>query len=351
MQYFVLKSGFEILDVCRAYGLAQVLHALARGTAAPVISDAGQGFVIEMDPPPASMDPSGSDEWQAVFSLNTWEHVFLTYKAKWTEQRDKVGVAFERRLKELLDKDAGDLAVNFDGPCTLPGALEPGAFKGLKGLTARDYAEGPTSADELNWALACLGAVVAQRYRPQRVTGGKREFYVTLPVPEKVRFSDFHAVRQLVYDKEVSYHGVRGAVAHFSVLLADAVRDKAAGNPHFPLRFSGVLYFSMFRSGNQYKPAIGGAFQTGKLIAMALSGRSAVADVFKTWDYLFRRGATTGAEDLADAATELIMAPSLDSYFRHARVFLRYIVDSNKKVKSENLYTEQGLMEVMNYVV
>ena len=349
MRYAVLKSGFEIFDTCRAYGLAELLHCLRRGEAAPIIQDTGQAYLIEVEAPDSAPDLATSEEWLAVMEQSAWQQVFLTYKAKWAEQRDKVRRAVEQQWQTILRQSVAGLSADFGGPCTLPGPLDPAAFKGLKGLTATAYSEAATAADEMNWALACLGAAVAQRYRPQKVTGAKWEYYVTLPIPDLVRFSDFQAIRELVYQQGLNYHGLRNAVAHFSVLLADAVRQRAAGNPLLPLRFSGVLYFSLFPSGNQYKPAAGGIFQVGGLMELALSGRPSVAEAFATWNYLFRRGSHQGSEDLAEAITDLVMAPSLESYYDHARVFLRYVMKSRKGVKDDDLYTEDALREVMNY--
>jgi hypothetical protein len=349
MRSIVLKSGFEIFDTCRAYGLAQLLHCLTRGVVAPVIRDAGQAFVVELQPAAAFSDLAKSEEWHAVLGQEAWQQVFLTYKARWTEQREKVRAVIEKKLQTILTDSRGGLSAELDGPCTLPGPLEPGAFKGLKGVTTTAYNEAATAVDEINWALACVGAVVAQRYRAQKVTGGKWEYYVTLPIPDLVRFSDFHAVRELVYGQGLAYRGLRNAVAHFSVLLAEAIRQRASGNPSLPLRFSGVLYFSLFPSRSQYKPAAGGVFQVGRLMDLALSGRPAVAEAFATWNYVFRRGSVQGGEDLAEAITEFVMAPSLESYYRHARVFLRYVTDRRKGVKQDNLYTEDALREVMNY--
>lgn len=351
MQYFVTKSGLDRFDACRAYGMAELLHALTRGRLSPTIADVGGAFLLTLPSNPSARDVSESEEWHAVFALPTWAQVFLTYKGGWSDQRDKVRAALEKNVTAILAKGAVGLAVDLGGDCTLPGAMDPTVFKGLKGLTrGSSFEETQTGADEMNWALGCLGAAVAQCYRRQRIAGNKWEYYVTLPVPEQVRYSDFHAIRGLVYQKGLRYVGVRNASAHFSLRLADAIRQKAAGNPSFPLRFSTVAYFSLFRSGQQFKPSLGGALHVAPLICMALEEPALAAEVFSTWDYLFRRGSRQGAEDLAAAVTELIMAPSVESYYCHARVLLRYIVDRNKGVKRENLYTETALREVLKYV-
>lgn len=348
MEYVLFKSGLTNFDAARAYGLAQLLQAISAGKTSPKILDQGQLFILSMPGTLKFTDWTKSDLWQAVFAENNWQRVFLTYKAAWNIQRDKVKKSLESEAEQLLEKaETGGLVVEFDGE-SLPGPLDPVGFKGLKGLTAGNYTEGQTLVDEINWALGCLGAVVAQRYKVQKAFGNKWEYYVTLPVPEEVLFSDFHQVRQLVYEKGLAYSGVRNAAAHFTLLLARAVREKAQGNPRFPARFSSVIYFSLFQSGQQFKPSVGGAVNPNRLMELALSRPDVASEVFDTWDYLFRRGSAQGNEDLAQAITELLMIPSLETYYRHARIFNRYIV--NKGVKSENLYTVRALEEVMNYV-
>jgi hypothetical protein len=346
-----MKSGLEIFDTCRAYGLAQLLRAVAQGTSVPTITDWGIRFSINIPSQIKATAFEDFDEWKAIFSGDNWQRVFLTYKRAWSSQRDKVKKSLERRVTEILVKAETDgLTVGFEGKFVLPGPLDPVGFKGLKGMTAGSYSEGQTTVDELNWALGCLGAAVAQRYKIQKAVGNKWEYFVTVPVPEEVRFSDFHKVRQIVYDKGLAYNGVRNAAAHFSLLLAYAIREKGQGNPHFPARFSNVFYFSLFQSGQQFKPSVGGVVNVGRLIEIALSRPDAALEMFKTWDYLFRRGSAQGNEDLAQAITELVMVPSLETYYRHARIFNRYVVDRNKGVKRENLYTERALEEVMHYV-
>ncbi|MCI0621546.1 MAG: hypothetical protein L0387_07735 [Acidobacteria bacterium] len=351
MEYVVVKSGLEIFDTARAYGLAQLLQVLAQGKASPTIADRGGIFLLSLPTAPSLAALKTSDLWRAVFGDNNWQRVFLTYKKAWSLQRDKVRNSLEGRAAQILvEAERNGLTVGFDGKYALPGPLDPVGFKGLKGLTASSYSEGQTTVDELNWALGCVGGAVSQRYKIQKAVGNKWEYYATIPVPGEVRFNDFHEVRQLVYDKGLSYNGVRNAAAHFSLLLADAIREKSQGNPYFPVRFSTVHYFLLFQSGQQFKPSIGGAVNVSKLVEIALSHPHASLEMFKTWDYLFRRGSTQGGEDLGLAITELVMTPSLETFYHHARIFNRYIVDRNKGVRQEHLYSERALEEVMRYV-
>jgi hypothetical protein len=290
-----------------------------------------------------------SQQWDGILNEDNWQRVFLTYKAAWKTQRGKVRKALEKSSTEILDRAKRNaLSVDFTGACALPGPLDPVGFKGLKGLTGGSYSEGQTKVDELNWALGCLGGAIGQRYKIQKALGNKWEYLVSLPAPEEVRFTNFLKIRESVYGKGLKYTSARNAAAHFSVLLADRVRYYAA-NQDSPVRFSAVMYFSLFQSGQQFKPSTGGLVSLSGLTNIALDHPDEAFEMFKAWDYLFRRGSAQGNEDLAEAITELVMAPSLETYYRHARIFNRYIVDTNKGVKQENLYTQGALKEVMRY--
>jgi hypothetical protein len=351
MQFFVMKSGLEVFDTCRAYGLAQLICSAAGDDHSVTIVDMGGAFSITLPVNLQLPNLSRSDSWRALFTENNWQFIFLTYKAAWSRQREQIRQALQKRLGDILSTAAeSGLVADFTGNATLPGPLDPIAFKGLKGARADDYVEYQTSADEENWALGCLGAAVAQQYKAQRVGGKKWEYYVTLPVPAALSFRVFLEVRELARKESLSYVGVRNAAAHSAVLIADAVREKAQGNPAFPATFNKVLYFSMFRSGQQFKPASGGTAAIASLIRYALCDPADAYEMFQTWRYLFRRGSTRGSEDLAEAITELVLAPSTESYYRHARVFSRYIANRQKGVKHEHLYSERGLTTVFKYV-
>lgn len=351
MEFYITKSGLETFDVCRAYGLAQLLQILAAGKAAPRISNRGGAFLITMSVAPGAKDFKTSDQWVALFANDAWQRVFLTYKVAWKEQSVKVKRSLEKNAFAVIQEAQNNgLPVAFGSGFSLPGPLDPVGFKGLKGLTGGSYAEDQTEIDEFNWALGCLGAVVAQRYKIQKAQGNKWDYFVTLPVPSEVRFANFLKIRDVVYSTGLKYTGVRNAAAHFTLLLADVVGKLAEGNPAFPVRFSHLLYFSLFQSGRQFKPSTGGVANLSKLIDMGLQRPAETGAMFNTWNYLFRRGSARGNEDLAEAITELVMAPSIDTYYRHARIFNRYIVDTNKGVKHENLYTPEALKEVMQYV-
>lgn len=357
MPYFVPKTGLEIFDLCRAYGLAVLLDYASPEGETPVINEAGSLYLIEHE----TVDVLKSrllenPAWHSLFEESpddrTWSRIFLTDKQNWSEK--------VKRVKDILSEDTGKVIKNFQDPTNLPeissnkgetlsGPLDPSAFKGLRGRTRGDYTEGQTKVDSHNWALACLGGAVSGRYKVQKAQGNKWDYFVIFPVPLRIELNNFREIRSRTYAIGLKYLSIQNAAAHFSVILAEKMREMAAAKSQFTDRFSGVLYFSMFQSGQQYKPSTGGNLSLYPLMELALSGRNGASKVFEVWNYLFRKGSVQGCEDIAEAITQFIMAPSLESYEKHVKVFLKYI-SKPREIKSANLYDDKTLKEVIAYV-
>jgi|Deesub1362A_J573_1020465.scaffolds.fasta_scaffold02794_5 hypothetical protein len=356
MNFFIYKTGLEIFDLCRAYGLAMLLDCASPEEEVPIISNVGSMYRIEHDTTNFSQNNLHSNiKWYSLFEESTddrtWSRIFLTDKQKWVKKTQKV--------KDILTENADTIIRNFqnggrlpeissDKGETLSGPLDPSAFKGLRGKTGGDYSEKQTKVDSYNWALACLGAAVSGRYRAQS-QGGKWDYFVVFPVPERVSMDNFREIRSSIYTIGLKYLSVQNAAAHFSVVLAEKVYTMATSKSKFADRFSGVFFFSMFQSGQQYKPSSGGNLSLYPLMELALSGRRSVSRMFEVWNYLFRKGSVQGCEDMAEAITQFIMNPSLETYEKHMKVFLRYILKP-KEVKFANMYDDETLKEVIAYV-
>jgi len=65
-------------------------------------------------------------------------------------------------------------------------------------------------------------------------------------------------------------------------------------------------------------------------------------------DYCFRLGSTKGAEDLALAATELVMRWDLDAYDRLVRILVKY--QAQGRIKGDHLPETRTVKEVMSHV-
>ncbi|MDI6698486.1 MAG: hypothetical protein QME85_06060 [Candidatus Saccharicenans sp.] len=356
MPYFVAKTGLEIFDLCRAYGLAALLDRASPEENIPVIYEAGSFYKVEH--PSDGLNKNyliNNTGWYQLFvnepGVGVWNSLFLTDKNNWPKKVE--------RVKKILSDNFDKIISEFQNPSFLPkissnkgetlsGPLDPSAFKGLRGKTRGDYCEAQTKVDSQNWALAYLGGAIAGRYKIQKAQGNKWNYFVMFPVPERIEFNNFRDIKEKTYTIGLKYISVQNAAAHFSVCLAQKMRELTSSRSQFSDRFSGVFYFSMIQSGQQFKPFSGGNLSLHSLMELAYSGNPDVEKVFEVWNYLFRKGSVQGCEDLGVAITDFIMHPTLETYEKHARLFLRYMIRG--EVKSKNFYTEEILREVINYV-
>ncbi|MCX8126425.1 MAG: hypothetical protein N3E40_04750 [Dehalococcoidia bacterium] len=355
MQFWIMKSGLPVLDAVRAYGLAVLLASADESqVSSPRINDAGHMYLLELESGSLKRKRLLQNlEWQSYFSIPdkatslgpSWSFVFVTTKGAAAKTKNVASV------RNVLENDFDDivsqsqktgLLPRFSGE-TLPGGLEPSAFKGSKSVTRTRYEEAQTELDRWNWALACLGGSLALRYIWQ-----DRKIFALCPLPESIEYRSFREIRNVTFGKGLRYHSLQAAAAHYSVVLAEAIRSRRAVHVDFSDRYSDIVYFSLFLTGNQWKPSGAGRVSLHKLLDMAFKDEVSSAKVFAVWDYLFRRGSVRGSEDLAEAITSLVIDPSLGNFERHNRILLSYI--GKKEVKMSNLYDSQSLEEVICYV-
>lgn len=356
MIYYVAKTGMEIFDLCRAYGLATMLDAVSPEEIRTVIRDSGSFYLIEQTGEKLLPELLNESKWSQLFDKDfrqrVWNQVFLTYKEKWYQMVMKVKGTlnnnFDNIVKMAKSPNYFPIISTSSGE-TLSGPLDPSVFKGLRGRTRGDYSEGQTKVDKESWALACLGGAISGRYKVQRGQGNKWDYFVIFPAPDRVDLDNFRKIRETTAAVSLKYLSAQNAAAHFSVVLAQKMREMVArSQSQFFDKYSGLLYFSMVQTGQQFKPSTGGRLSLYPLMQLAYSGKQEIEDLFNVWNYIFKRGSVQGCEDLGLSLTEFIMHPNLDSYERHARILLRYILKG--EIKSINVYTEKCIKEVIEYV-
>ncbi len=274
MPFFISKSGLEIFDLCRAYGLAMLLDYASPEGETPVINDGGSFYLIEHETEKVTKERLlKNSAWHSLFEESpddrTWSRIFLTDKQNWTKKVKKV--------KDILSKDAEKIITDFQSPANLPeissdkgetlsGPLDPSAFKGLRGRTRGDYSEGQTKVDSYNWALACLGGAISGRYKIQKAQGNKWDYFVIFPVPQRVELNNFREIRKSTYTIGLKYLSIQNAAAHFALILAEKMMEMASSQLQFTDRISGIFYFSMVGTTRQSKkPLTGGNLAVNSL--------------------------------------------------------------------------------------
>jgi hypothetical protein len=349
VQFFVTKTGLDAFDTARAWGLAVLLNVLTQDEVR--LQDASWAFILEPKGCiPQNAQLTGLGNWGTLFaSVDVqWDGVFVTQRGRQGAKKDQVRQILETQLHSLLsDLQRPDNLVEIGSGENVPGGLEPAAFKGLRHVTKASYREDQLKVSEGHWALSCLGMATCGTYRFSREAGQYR-WLVLLPVPQNVHFNYFRDVQALMRPSGLRYIGVQNAAAHYSVQLAEQLRRRAAAQGSLQDRFSAILYFTLFGTGQQVKPSQGNQLNLTPLMDAIQEDPHGTEAMLKWLDYCFRLGATRGAEELALAVTELVMRWDLDAYEKLVRVFVRFI--ARNQVRYDNLPYERTLLGVMKNV-
>jgi hypothetical protein len=344
MPYYITKTGLDTFDAARAWGLAVVVNVLTEDEV--VLRNEDWAFIVEPPMPVPNSTIANSLAWRTLIFEQGWQRVFMTAKGAWSGKRDQAKQSVEQQISSLLGnlKNPANAVALGTGE-SLPGGLEPSGFKGLRHATRAKYQEDQLNVPKDHWALACLGMATCGTYRDAGVKErkskkrevGQANWLVLLPVPQEVRFSYFRDVQELFRLPGLKYHGIQNAAAHYAVQLAERLRSRAAAQGSLQDRYAAVLYFRLFGAGQQTqqtKPAQGNQLRLEPLMEAIAQDPHGTQPMLEWLDYCFRLGSTKGAEDLALAATELVMRWDLDAYDRLVRVAIRIL--GRKQVQDKN---------------
>lgn len=365
MVYYITKTGLDAFDTARAWGLGVVLNFMT-GDDVQII-DQHWAYSINPNSSVRTTQSFSNPAWTNLFQGKSWKQVFVTSIGNWENKRDEVKKVIEQEINLLLDnlQDPKN-TVRFDRGESLPGGLDPSGFKGLRHATRAKYQEGQLKVPKDHWALACLGmATCGIYYRRTKSRRGQRpdEHLALLPVPYTVRFSHFRDVQELfTKGSDLQYHGVQNAAAHYAVQLAEHLRSRAAAKGSLQDCYSAVLYFTLMKPDKRtanWKPAQGNQLSLRPLMNAIKCDPHRTQFMLRWLDSCFRLGSTKGAEDLAFAATELVMRWDLDAYDRLVRVAVRILARQQVRKKNPRGFDAflwrtrkesiQSIVEVMNH--
>jgi len=365
MPYYITKTGLDAFDNARVWGLAVVLNVITSDEVQ--IEDTDWTFIVESTSPiPGAVSLLRNIAWGSVFTETeeNWQKVFMTAKSGRSTKRDRVRNILQRGINALftsLQNPAN--TVVFGTGESLPGGLDPTGFKGLRHITRAQYKEEQLKVLEDHWALACLGMATCGTYRYAR-EAGQSNWLVLLPIPQRTRFSYFRDVKTLFRLPGLMYHGVQNAAAHYAVQLAERLRRRAAAQGSLQDRYSAVFYFRLMKPDKptaNWKPAQGNQLRLEPLMEAIARDPHETQSMLEWLDYCFRLGSTKGAEELALAATELVMRWDLDAYDRLIRVAVRILGREQIRKKNQRNFDAflgsitnnsiQKTMEVMSYAV
>ncbi len=362
MLYYVTKTGLDAFDTARAWGIAIVLNTLTKDEVN--IRDVDWAYEVQpLSSVPANPSLSSNRAWVSIFAEDGWQRIFMTVRSGWQDRQDEVRQRLESKLSNVLSNLMNPSnTVAFGTGQSLPGGLDPAGFKGLRHITKARYGEGQLEVEENHWTLACLGMATCGTYRYSK-EAGQSNWLVLLPGPQEVRFNYFRDMQDLFRLRPgLRYHGVQNAAAHYAVQLAERLRRRAAAQRSLQDRFSSVLYFRLFGAGQQTKPAQGNQLRLEPLMEAIARDPHGSQAMLEWLDYCFRLGSTKGAEDLALAATELVMRWDTAAYDRLIRVSAHVIGHEQLRRRNprdfdrflratRNEAVFQEVMEVMSHAI
>jgi hypothetical protein len=377
-RYFITKTGFEMVDVCQTYGLAEVLeqaHLEQEGSSPdpPItIHDLGHAWVVEgpeiawdqtlcervctqlTAPLAASHEakPTGPDD-VAWFLGNGWRYVHYTKRDKAADEAkrlERIVGSIGPRLSEAASTTGGCA----DGSAKAPQNLDTLLGQGVRQTSrAAAYLEDGVKLSDERWALAALGAAAVGSFTWEKVKGSMKPAGSMVPVPASVRYDSHMSIRrEFRRDRQLCALTVTTKCAHFAIKLGLRLVEQRNVAPDWRQHYSAVLFQGIAPTGNQPKPSHGGLFPLELVNELVDADIAAAGDLFDRWDKLLQTaGMNKGMETLALTLTDFLMHPTLSNLERHWRTHLRFSLrEEGDKKRVRTLYPEAAMEGLMAHV-
>ncbi|MDI6916848.1 MAG: hypothetical protein QMC80_03535 [Thermoplasmatales archaeon] len=353
MQYYIVKSGMQMYDISRAYGLGYILNILSNCEA--IVKDFGYCYSVEVNTKP---NLSNVQKLSILIGGDLrWDRVFLTLKRAQREKKERelgdslTDKHFIKGLLEMFQEltEPRFLSSKSSSGETLLQSLEIGATKGLRELIRlRSYTEGTqVYIPKEDFVLSAIGHL---HFTIWRWSDDKAISILLSPGIEGVNIGGIGNLKDLKDKVEgaVGNHsaGVSVTLSNVAINLAKNIYEMKMGEQIFIPNFSSLVYGVMVGAGQQMKPYGGGIYPLDfpyKLIDSSIAG-----EIFDKWIEVFNKtNRRAGYEDLAISLSEFITCPSFDTFERYLKIHLRHFLTKDIK---PSIYEEKILEEIMQYV-
>ena len=362
-------------DVCHVYGVAELLRATWREVdrdEEPDIRITDLGPMWSVEAPDVDADetvaqgvaealttpvfapedrPEEGEPPPEWFISRGWNYLNITNRTGKDKKADALRDVLAAIVPSILEAArAGPLIVadtyRSGGKETIPQGLETAAAKGSRSASRSSYAEGGMQASAQYWALSSVGAMAVGTFLYARQGQGDT---AVVPLPANVSYGNNLEIRDVLRTRGLPCSAsTTAALAHYAVRLSHAAITRMGGGAG-PVAYSGIVYESMSRTGQQPKPAHGGLFPMEYLNAIAADDPAQALALCEVWDKVLVQGSFQGREMLALTLAEFLMHPSLSRLERHWRVHLRFSLrdksDSKRVGVSYDQTAMKGLME------
>jgi|YelNatPaOPRAMG01_1025707.scaffolds.fasta_scaffold58206_2 hypothetical protein len=340
------KTGFEMFDCFRAYGLAFLIGGL-ENNAIIHIYDQGPAYIVDVEGNiPKSPDPK-------IFEItegNAWSMVFQTFKERKDlkvkpPMEDVKDIAIQHYDKILDIHSRHDFIPNIgntvkDGR-TLYQSIDVSAAKGYREEKRSVYHEGSQlQVDKFSWCIASIGSAWFGVW-PRNLMRRDINFSVcSIPNPKKVLLITHREIHERI-EKQFCPISANTAIVHYSIKLVNAVFGK-----YDEADYDEVIFNVMQKTGQQPKPSGGGRYNLTLLkeLTKTMTGQ----ETLKIMDrYLLPVNPNVKGirQDVALALSDFLLHPTLDNFRRFESLYIHGKI-------SKELYSweKSQLEELLKYV-
>jgi len=357
MQYYVVKSGMQIYDLSRAYGLGLILEKLCGSSVK--VKDSNYCYSIEVTSNYNLKKVKGLAGLLPKEDDKKWGYIFLTLKGK--GKLDKIKnckklMVNKKLISSILYKSATIKQPEFSESKkekyeTLYQSLDLSATKGFREkIRGRMYHEGSQLYVPIeDFILSIIGHYNFTIWKWNK--DGQLILILFNPSVEGVQIGispDARDVAKIIDESLKTYRiGILPTLAYTAVSLAKEISRQKERR----VKFSNLFFGVMVGSGQQRKPYGGGIYPLDFLYRFIDSTEKS-GEIFDRWLDIFRltnNPKMAGYEELALYLSEFITYPSKETFDRYLRSHLR--ISLSKEVKPKlKLYENEIMQEVLKNV-
>jgi hypothetical protein len=360
MEYYVVKSGMQMYDLSKAYGLGLILQKLSDSIVN--VKDFGYYYLVDTKTE-YDFEKIKEEKIKNLAELlleesnKKWGYLFLTLKGE--RRVDKIKelkrlIINKKIISTILDKFKSIKQPEFfdskkEENETLYQSLDLGATKGfrekIKGLV---YHEGSQLyVPKEDFLLSVIGHLnfTIWKWKMEK-KAGQLIMILFNPSSEGIRIGispDARDITKGIDDFLITHKaGIFPTLSYAAVLLAKEISLQKERI----VKFSNLIFGIMVGSGQQRKPYGGGVYPLDFLHKIINSTEKAT-EIFEQWINVFKLTNQPGHEDLALYLSEFITYPSKDTLEKYLKAHLRIFLSREIKPK---LYEYDIIKEVIRNV-
>lgn len=338
-QFYVNKTGLELFDAIRAYGLGIMISGIRYEEPEVTIRDMGYAYILEVE----GELPKEPDEELFTGDEIKWRQIFRTFKvrkdAKKRHPKDDLEEIISQNFEKILEahKRADfipEIGKRVKEGRTLYQTLDVSAAKGFReekrGTT---YHEGSQlQVDKYSWAIAVLGAIhfVSWRESTNFMT-------ILIPNPLDIYLLEHREIYDELEKEGVCRISATTTLAHYSIKLAIQIAKRGKA----PLvKYDSVIFNVMQKTGQQPKPGGGGKYSLDFLEKLAKSPQG--LETLEKLNRLFpiSRQVKGIRQDVALATAEFLIRPSFENFRRWESLYIRGYINEKLPLWDKSLLEE-----------